>query len=227
MPTADRRRFVPVAIRMFLAQDYPEKELLIIDDGVDPIMDLVPTHPQIRCVRLSRRESVGTKRNLACREARGEIILHWDDDDWYAPWRVRYQVESLQADCFDLCGIDRALFIDAHSKRAWEYSLSGNESRWLCGAALCYKRSFWRHHRFSDVSSGEDTRFVFSARSARSVALGDNRFFVARIHAHNTCPKNPRGPRWQRRPFEVVRSIIGPDWEDWSRAGARNLQACE
>jgi hypothetical protein len=27
MPTADRRKFVPAAIRLFLAQDYADKEL--------------------------------------------------------------------------------------------------------------------------------------------------------------------------------------------------------
>lgn len=33
MPTANRRHFVPEAIRLFLAQDYAEKELIILDDG--------------------------------------------------------------------------------------------------------------------------------------------------------------------------------------------------
>ncbi|MBS1586159.1 MAG: glycosyltransferase family 2 protein [Bacteroidetes bacterium] len=28
---------------------------------------------------------VGRKRNIACEESRGDIIVHWDDDDWYAP----------------------------------------------------------------------------------------------------------------------------------------------
>ena len=32
MPTADRRRFVPRAVHQFLAQDYPNKELVILDD---------------------------------------------------------------------------------------------------------------------------------------------------------------------------------------------------
>ena len=26
--------------------------------------------------------SLGEKRNLACQEAQGSIIIHWDDDDW-------------------------------------------------------------------------------------------------------------------------------------------------
>ena len=87
MPTYNRRRFVPEAIRLFLTQDYPKKELVVLDDGEDNIADLIPSRPQIRYVRLDCRHSIGAKRNIACEAARGEIIAHWDDDDWYAPNR--------------------------------------------------------------------------------------------------------------------------------------------
>ncbi len=42
MPTRDRRAFVPRAIAYFLRQDYANKELVIVDDGTDPVSDLVP-----------------------------------------------------------------------------------------------------------------------------------------------------------------------------------------
>ena len=51
MPTADRRAFVPRAIELFLRQDYPRAELLILDDGADAIEDLVPVCDRIRYVR--------------------------------------------------------------------------------------------------------------------------------------------------------------------------------
>src|SRR5258708_38752741 len=85
MPTAHRRRFVPGAIARFLAQDWPARELIILDDGDDAVGDLAPEHPAIRYIRAPRHTSLGAKRNAACAAARGDIILHWDDDDWYAP----------------------------------------------------------------------------------------------------------------------------------------------
>src|SRR5262249_23901876 len=88
MPTADRRKFVPKAISYFQAQDYPNKELIIIDDGAESAVDLVPNDPLIRYIRLYAKKTVGAKRNMACEEARGEIIAHWDDDDWMASWRL-------------------------------------------------------------------------------------------------------------------------------------------
>src|SRR6266851_2559581 len=122
MPTANRRRFVPEALRLFLLQDYSEKELVVLDDGEDNIADLVPDHPQIRYLRLDRRHSLGSKRNFACAAAKGTIIAHWDDDDWYAPWRLSRQVAEIVRGDADLCGLARMLFFDPDGQRAWEYA---------------------------------------------------------------------------------------------------------
>ena len=51
MPTADRRRFVPRAIAQFLQQDYANRELIVLDDGAEPVEDLVPDDPRVRYVR--------------------------------------------------------------------------------------------------------------------------------------------------------------------------------
>jgi glycosyltransferase involved in cell wall biosynthesis len=209
MPTADRRQFVPAAVQMFLAQHYAAKELLIVDDGTDDIADLVPPHPQIRYFRETRRRSIGAKRNFACQEARGEIIMHWDDDDWYAPWRVRYQVDMLESGRFNICGIDRVLFVNPTSEKAWEYVYPRRSRPWVCGATFCYRKAFWRDHEFPDVNIGEDSRFVFSASKDEVRVLEENRFFVGCIHAHNTSRKHTGGRRWQARPIEIIHSIMG------------------
>jgi len=93
MPTYNRRAFVPHAIRFFLEQDYDNKELLIVDDGTDSIKDLVPGHPQIRYINFSKTMTLGEKRNFCVKEGRGDLIMHWDDDDWYPQDRIRRQVE--------------------------------------------------------------------------------------------------------------------------------------
>jgi hypothetical protein len=56
MPTADRRRWVSSAIDYFLAQDYPNRELVILDDGEDRVSDLVPADARI----LGRRRLAGS-----------------------------------------------------------------------------------------------------------------------------------------------------------------------
>ena len=83
MPTANRRKFISRSIALFMAQSYKNKELIIIDDGNEPIADLIPERKEIRYVKLDTTKTIGYKRNLACQNSNGKFIVHWDDDDWY------------------------------------------------------------------------------------------------------------------------------------------------
>jgi hypothetical protein len=80
MPTHKRPDFVPRALTYFLGQTYPSTELIVVDDWADGVADLMPADPRIRYIRLAARATIGAKRNLACEQARGSIIAHWDDD---------------------------------------------------------------------------------------------------------------------------------------------------
>ena len=91
MPTYNRRAFVPLAIKYFLRQDYTNKELIILDDGSDPVQDLIPEHALISYKFLPEKITLGEKLNMAAGMSSGNIILQWDDDDWYAENRIAYQ----------------------------------------------------------------------------------------------------------------------------------------
>src|SRR5262245_51970448 len=110
MPTANRRAYVPHAIDYFLRQDHAARELIILDDGEDPVADLTPDDPRIRYIRETRRRSVGVKRNACVEAARGDIIVHWDDDDWYARDRISRQVRALESTGAEVCGCEALLF---------------------------------------------------------------------------------------------------------------------
>ena len=60
MATANRRSLVPQAIRYFERQDYPNRELIILDDGEDAIADLIPQDASIRYIRIEQRRTMGT-----------------------------------------------------------------------------------------------------------------------------------------------------------------------
>lgn len=214
MPTFNRRSCVPRAIRYFLRQDYPRRELLVVDDGTDPVEDVVPDDPRIRYIRLEGRHSIGAKRNLACRDARGEIIAHWDDDDWSAPRRLSYQVEALLGGSVDICGLDRLFFFDPAREKAWQYRY-GRGKPWLAGGTLCYRKRVWSARPFLDTSQGEDTRFVWSAGSFRIRALPDPSFYAALVHGANTSPKVTRSARWHPVPVSEVQGLLGEDWQDY------------
>ena len=210
MPTRNRRLWVPGAVDCFLSQDYPRLELVVLDDGSDPIADLLPSDPRIRYFRLSRRVPLGAKRNLACRAAAGDIIVHWDDDDWSAPWRVGYQVRSLLDGGAPMNGLDRVLFYNPRTVRAWWYVHPGTGPPWLCGGTLCYRKELWRSHPFRPINCGEDARFVRQHAPGRSLeALPRNDFYVASIHAGNTNPRRTSQARWHQCSVEKVREVVG------------------
>jgi glycosyltransferase involved in cell wall biosynthesis len=211
LPTADRRAYVAQSIEYFLRQDYPNKELLVLDDGGDRVEDLVPEDPSIRYVGLDRRLVLGAKRNLACELARGDLIGHWDDDDWSAPHRLSYQVAELERAGADVCGVSRQLYFDPVAHRSWLYRYPGAARRWLAGNALLYRRSLWERNRFPEIGVGEDTRFVFAARQASMLDLPDHRFYVALVHSRNTSPKRTDGAAWHTVPVEEVEELLGAD----------------
>ncbi|HKV11216.1 MAG TPA: glycosyltransferase, partial [Thermoanaerobaculia bacterium] len=226
MPTFNRRAFIPQAVACFLAQDYPNLELVVVDDGNDPIRDLLPNDPRIVYHRLGQRMSVGAKRNHACERARGEIIVHWDDDDWYPPARVRAQVEALAERSADVCGTSTLYFYDRSQERAWRYRYSGGPSVWLAGNTLAYRREAWRNNRFSDVQVGEDAQFVWRFPPSRVADLKDPGLCIAAVHAANVSPKETSGVFWASEPVEHIREILAAATPASPLAAAVPLVSC-
>ena len=218
MPTCDRRPFVAQAIRYFLRQDYPNKELIVVDDGADAVGDLVPNDPRLRYVRLQRRGTVGAKSNLACEHAAGSLIAHWDDDDWHAPGRLRTQIDAIQRAGADLCGLKTLLFYDTRTGRAWRYVHPESQRPWLAGSSLLYTRAFWASHRFPPTNIGEDSQFVAHAEPGRVVHMLDFTVHVGIIHGKNVSPKQTGGAWWHPHPVEELGQVMGADLADFQRA---------
>jgi hypothetical protein len=226
MPTYNRSGFVPNAIGYFLREDLSAAELIIIDDGTDPVQTLIPEDPRLRYVRLSERRPLGAKRNLACEIARGEIIAHWDDDDWYAPDRLSRQAALLTESGASLCGLDTVLFYDLRSGEAWRYVYPPHERPWLAGNSLMYRRTFWSAHHFPEIDVGEDTLFVWSAQPQDLVRLPDPRIHVGIVHGGNVSPKQIGGPWWQAYPVEDIRKLLGDDWYRYAQDAAPPDSGC-
>lgn len=89
------------AIASALAQDWPNVELLIVDDqspddSVRVIETAIAGVPQARLIQRSRNGGPAAARNTILAEARGEFIAFFDDDDESAPQRLRVQHDRLK-----------------------------------------------------------------------------------------------------------------------------------
>ena len=101
-PTYNRRRFIPALIECYKSQTYPKDrmEWVIYDDGQDCVKDLFEKAakeiPNVRYFRSEEKKLIGAKRNFLNAEAKGEIFVAMDDDDFYSPERVAHVVAMMQ-----------------------------------------------------------------------------------------------------------------------------------
>jgi glycosyltransferase involved in cell wall biosynthesis len=217
MPTRDRRAFIPQAVARFLAQDYVDKELVVVDDGADPIDDLLPADPRITYVHLAEPTILGTKRNLAAETACGDVLVHWDDDDWSAAHRLTAQVAAL--DGADVSGLNCQIWRRVDG-RAWRHTWLGRRP-WLAGNTLAYWRHTWQRVPFRAMATGEDTAFVWAPGPRVLRPIEDESLVIGTIHPGNTSRKTTRGREWQPLPADQVRRIMAADDEETACATRR------
>jgi glycosyltransferase involved in cell wall biosynthesis len=218
--TGDRRCFLPQAIKCFQRQTYPNLELVIVCDGGDDLSDLIPRNDErIRYFYLGReRHTVGLKRNLACESAMGDLIAHFDDDDWSHADRLRFQVGALLAEGAEFCGLSQLLFFEMDTGEAWLCRPPALLHPTLCqylplGATYLYRRSYWSSSPFPDVVIDEDIAFTSAeGRQDRSVLVSDCRLYVAMIHNSNTSKyfKEKKSTYWSLWRGNI-REIMGSD----------------
>ncbi|WP_262885618.1 glycosyltransferase family 2 protein [Flagellimonas ochracea] len=97
-----------MAIKCYMDQTYPNKELVIVTDGTDWFKRAVADYikhlerDDIRLISLEQKDyKLGQLRNISISEAQGDIICQWDDDDLYHPKRLQVQFEQMAADKAD------------------------------------------------------------------------------------------------------------------------------
>jgi glycosyltransferase involved in cell wall biosynthesis len=174
------------------------------------VEDLVPSTGSVAYHRLPPGATLGAKRNAAVELARGDLLAHWDDDDWYSPARIERQVMTMAASGAELVGTPRLDFYDPARRLAWRYGWPGHRRPWLAGTSLLYRRELWSRNRFADVATSEDTRFVWRT-PARAVTATAEPDVVAIVHPGNTVPKAARGAYWRSVPVDEVEERLGKD----------------
>ncbi|NEX22623.1 glycosyltransferase [Thiorhodococcus mannitoliphagus] len=97
MPSYNAAPYIAEAIDSVLSQDYPNKELIVIDDGsTDNTVEIVRAY-EAR-LRLIRQENQGSAvaRNAGLAASQGELIAFLDSDDCWLPGKLTAQVSYLR-----------------------------------------------------------------------------------------------------------------------------------
>lgn len=175
-PTYLRSDFLRKVVQYYCAQTFDGgMEMIILDDSPEPVDfldDDLCRQYRIRYIHIEKnRMTLGDKLNLMTQLARGEIIVEFDDDDYYAPQYVERMVEYLgDADFVTLSGwfaydpenkgfyywaqdvISPTHFVLSPSKPAYPVSTTGWDSDWAYGNIWGYGFSFvWRKSTYPEV----------------------------------------------------------------------------
>lgn len=152
-PTYNRPLLLGESIRCFLDQDYPNKELIVLNDqeGVNLKLENCPNN--IRIVNHPKRfDSLGEKRNYLKSLSSGEYYCIWDDDDLYAPFRLSESVYFMENyPDYDIIKLKDA-FISVDNKN---YKVATNRFH----AQAVIRKSYMDKTEYPLKSIGEDAVF--------------------------------------------------------------------
>lgn len=201
-PTAGRARFLPALARC-VAQQQVDWEWLVLDDSPAPdaaLQALAASDARIHYTHSRSPLSIGAKRSRLVAAARGDIVAHFDDDDYYAPHYLADMLRRLaerEADLVKLSAFylyapaaDLLGYADLHAPNGPHYLAAGthveqvepravmpiSDDFELCyGFSYVYRRALASAADFADTNLGEDDHFIRAVvRAGHHVATVDD-----------------------------------------------------
>lgn len=216
------------AIESFLRQDYPNRELIVLNDCSD--QTLVSDAPGVRIVNADRRlASLGEKLNAAAEQASGDLLAPWDDDDVSLPWRLSQGVRGIA---------DGRYF---HPGGYWFLDPNGLHSDHRLGLAhactLFTREGFVAAGGYPATSGDFDQRFDGRIRDLAGI-VGPTpasspvewsyvyRWGVSPVHLSGRRPHDPWYAEIGRRPVASGTYRLRPRWScDWVATTRAALRA--
>ena len=231
--TYNRRNFIDLAFLNMMVTDYPTNKIqwVIVEDSDDPlksasdkIVAFKEKHPDldVTYVPMTKKRSIGYKRNKAVKAAKHTICVNMDDDDVYPETSFRRRVAWLLAHpsarvvgCTMIAMYDLNLGISAVNTPPWALKQSQRVSE----ASFCFYRGFAEEITFPDVQQSEGETFV-----DKCVAISNHTFLeippqqilVALNHGTNTSGRVIAGRGqtgcfwgWDQRFITWLHGLIG------------------
>ena len=191
-PTYNRRRFIPSLIACYKHQDYPahRMEWIILDDGSDPIEDLVKALkiPNLRYIYEPEKLTIGAKRNRLNKESVGEIIVAMDDDDYYPPQRVSAAVKAFkQNPTVELAGTSEVYMYYTDIQEI--YKLGPYNQRHATNGTMAWRRSYLATHTYDETVTHAEEKSFLDNYVNPMIQLDPYKVMLVMSHSENTFDK--------------------------------------
>lgn len=191
--TRDRRIFMPILKYSYMIQSYPEDklELVIVDDGDDPIEDTLIGVPNVVYVRLDEKKTIGEKRNIGVSKAMYDVIAFMDDDDVYPNnsvlERTAMMLKTHSKECA-FCTVIPCYDISKYSSFMNAPPMYLTMSQRVSEATLIFTRKFWEERPFGDTQIAEGDAFI-RGREHMCRELSPQEVIVSLVHPKNTSSR--------------------------------------
>jgi glycosyltransferase involved in cell wall biosynthesis len=209
----DHLFLVEEAIESFVRQDWPNKQLIVVNDT--PGQELVCDVWGVRVLNERKRiDSLGEKYNIAIEASIGDLICPWEDDDINLPWRLTECVQRLgEADYYNP---HRYWFMDGGG-------LCHSHAMGVSHACGIFRRSAWQTvGGYPEISGAQDAEMDRKLRQqcTLSDALAPDidrwwyiyRWGVSPVHLSGNIDHQAQYERIGERPVELNRFELRPHW---------------
>ena len=193
-PTYNRRRFIPSLIKMVQTQTYPRDrmEWVVFDDGQEEVRDLFEQAtsqlPTLKFIWSEDKMTLGEKRNRLNQEARGEIIVAMDDDDFYFPERVEEAVKALQENPgFRLAGSSEVYMYFTDTKEIWKAGpyFVGHATN----GTMVWTKTYADTHQYDETVAFSEEKSFLEGYKNPLVQLNPKTVMLVMSHSDNTFDK--------------------------------------
>ena len=193
-PTYQRRPFIHALIQIYQEQTYPKEKMewIILDDGRDKVEDLykeAAKHiPNIKYIYHPEKLRIGEKRNLLNKEAKGDIIIAMDDDDYYPPQRIQTVVDAFaKYPTIDLAGSSKMYMYYIDTKKI--YSIGPYLNNHATNGTMAWSKRYAEKHQYDPfVTKAEEISFLENYRYPM-IQLDPFSTILVICHTDNTVDK--------------------------------------
>ncbi len=222
-PTENRESFLKRLYRAIRKQKTSHAyEWLILDTSPSSSDFFAGPGQNCRYIHSSEPLTLGEKRNWLIEEARGDLLIHFDDDDYYSPHYLERVVEQLERSDFFTLSRWFSYFLETEELFYWSadeirrehYRLSGYTKE-VCdlekgvedkagfiesnlygyGFSYAYRRDLAKSTRFDPLNFAEDIAFFQKVRAsgAKIGCLPDEEGLALHLlHGQNSSTSYPQ-----------------------------------
>lgn len=195
-------------IDCFRNQSYANRQLVIVYETSDWItanfLNSQQWEDRIKIVEVSDspiKKTLGELRNISLKEADGQYVCQWDDDDWYDSDRIQVQMDKITQSGLPASILSRWIVFNSVNQKAY----LSNRRLWE-GSIMC-RKDIVLERPYPEIKKGEDSVVIDYLSHRNLLAVIDNvpELYIYVYHGNNT---------WEASHFEDIfraSSALNPD----------------